>query len=363
MLDTAIDVILERYRELLKKGTILIDEADMREEIRALFFLEHSLQDARTDKDGRQRVISRQLQFVEIDRVGNVKNAGYAPYLDYRPVTEAERKSLYPMLDTQWLEQDLESKVLTYAIEQIVPRHLTEVRKRKEELISRTIQAVKDRLTREINYWDHRTNELKAQELAGKTNARINSGKARQRADELEARLKKRQAELELERHISPSPPVIVGGALVIPAGLLSRVSGERKDKPDEVAHETARIEKLAMAKVSETERSLNRIPVDVSSINCGYDIESKAIDNSKLHFIEVKGRIAGAATVTITRNEILTAFNKPDEFILAIVLVDGDQVNEPVYVRKPFLREPDFGVTSVNYRLLDLIERGENPK
>ena len=55
--------------------------------------------------------------------------------------------------------------------------------------------AVKDRLTKEINYWDHRANQLKDQELAGKTNAKINSGKARQRADELQARLQKRMAE------------------------------------------------------------------------------------------------------------------------------------------------------------------------
>ena len=81
--------------------------------------------------------------------------------------------------------------------------------------------AVKDRLTKEINYWDHRANQLKDQELAGKVNAKINSGKARQRADELQARLQKRMADLELEGQLSPLPPVIVGGSLVIPIGLL----------------------------------------------------------------------------------------------------------------------------------------------
>ena len=61
-----------------------------------------------------------------------------------------------------------------------------------EDLVARTMAAVKDRLTKEINYWDHRANQLKDQELAGKINAKINSGKARQRADELQARLQKR---------------------------------------------------------------------------------------------------------------------------------------------------------------------------
>jgi hypothetical protein len=49
-----------------------------------------------------------------------------------------------------------------------------------------------------------------------------------------------------------------------------------------------------------------------------------------------------------MTRNEILTAFNKPDEFILAIGLV-GDGRVKLRYIRRPFQREPDFAVTSVS--------------
>jgi len=76
----------------------------------------------------------------------------------------------------------------------------------------------------------------------------------------------------------------------------------------------------------------------------------------------EVKGRAADARTVTVTKNEILTGLNKPDEFILAVVLVDGEAANAPAYVRRPFQREPDFGVTSVNYALDDLLARAEDP-
>ena len=83
---------------------------------------------------------------------------------------------------------------------------------------------IADRLTKEITYWDHRANQLKDQELAGKTNAKINSGKARQRADELQARLQRRMVELELERQISPLPPVAIGGSLVIPMGLVRKL-------------------------------------------------------------------------------------------------------------------------------------------
>ncbi|BDA73091.1 hypothetical protein CAL7716_072570 [Calothrix sp. PCC 7716] len=87
--------------------------------------------------------------------------------------------------------------------------------------------AVKDRLTKEINYWDFRASELKTQEAAGKANAKINSEKARQRADELQMRLQQRLSELEQERKLSPLPPVIVGGALIVPIGLLHRLLGK----------------------------------------------------------------------------------------------------------------------------------------
>jgi len=72
-----------------------------------------------------------------------------------------------------------------------------------------------------------------------------------------------------------------------------------------------------------------------------------------------VKGRAKGAQTVTITKNEILTALNKPESFILALVIVDG-KYTQCCYVRQPFEIEPDFGVTSANYSLTELWEKGE---
>ena len=77
------------------------------------------------------------------------------------------------------------------------------------------------------------------------------------------------------------------------------------------------------------------------------------------MRFIEVKGRAAGADTITVTRNEILTALNKPQAFILATVEVANGIAGEPRYVRNPFTREPDFGATSVTYKLAELLDTG----
>ena len=362
LLDATIDLVIERYRDLLKRGATLVDPNDSTNVVRVLFYLEHSIQDAQTDRAGNRRIVSRRMQFVEVDRSGNVRNAGYAPYLDYRPVADDERSQLGASIEQDWLRTDLEARIMEFAVNELVPQHLDEVQSRKHELVAKTMAAVKDRLTKEINYWDHRAEELKMQELAGRVNARINSGKARQRADELQARLQRRMEELEKERQLSPLPPVVIGGALIVAQGLLDQMKGMGQTESSQFAHNTERVEKLAMGAVLATERQLGFEPRDVSADKCGYDVESRIPGTGKLRFIEVKGRAKGAETVTITKNEILTSFNKPEDFILALVEVDGDNAT-PLYIRRPFQREPDFGVTSVNYDLKELTARGGSPR
>lgn len=359
LLDSTIDLILERHRDLLRRGAILVDDDDPTEDLRALVYLEHAVQDARTDRAGNRRIVSRQMQFVEIDAAGATRMAGYAPYLNYRPLADDEKPFSAPLADQPWLKQDLESKVMAYAVADLVPMHFDELRRRKEELVQRTMSAVKDRLTKEINYWDHRAETLKEQELAGRgSGSRLNSGLARQRADELTKRLEKRMAELEQERKLSPLPPVVLGGALIIPAGLLAKLKGEPVDT---FARETKRIEKLAMQAVILAEQRLGFVPRDVSAQKLGWDVESSVPGTGRLRFIEVKGRVAGAQTVTVTKNEIMAGLNKPDDFILAVVEVDG-AVTTPRYVRRPFKREPDFAATSVNYDIRELLAESGEP-
>ena len=76
-----------------------------------------------------------------------------------------------------------------------------------------------------------------------------------------------------------------------------------------------------------------------------------------------MKGRISGAPTITVTRNEILYSLNKPDDFILAIVEFIDATTHNVHYINRPFNREPDFGVCSVNYNFADLLARAEVPQ
>jgi hypothetical protein len=249
-----------------------------------------------------------------------------------------------------------------YAVAHVVPEHLAEVKGPKLELIAKTEAAVKDRLTKEITYWDHRAEELKLQEQAGRPNAKLNSGEARKRADLLQGRLQKRLEDLKLEAQLSPLPPVVLGGSLVVPMGLIRAMTGQPavvSTGPVDTQAAAAR----ARAIVMDIERSLGFDPTDRELEKLGYDIESRIPGTGRLRFIEVKGRVSGAPTITVTRNEILYSLNKPDDFILAIVEFLDDDAHKSHYLRRPFQREPDFGVTSVNYDFAELLARAEEPR
>ena len=364
LLDSVLDLTLERNRDLLRRGTVLVDERDASDTPRVLFYLEHAIQDASLTRVGERRVVSKQMLYVELDSGGNTRHLQYAPYLDYRPLKPDEPAitDILTRPECSWITRELEQKAQGHAIAHVVPEHLQEVRSRRLEWIEKTRAAVKDRLTKEINYWDHRAEELKLQEQAGKVNARLNSQEARRRADDLQGRLQKRMEQLELESQISALPPVILGGLVVVPLGLLAKITGQPvstvKDAVDRLAV-AARAREIIM----DVERSLGFEPIDREFEKVGYDIESKDPKTGKLRFIEVKGRASGEQTLTVSRNEILYSLNTPDDFILGMVeFIDGDS-HQVHYLRRPFQREPDFHVTSVNYSFPELLERAEAPR
>jgi hypothetical protein len=363
LLDAVIDLTLEQHRNLLKRGAVLVDERDFGTEPRVLFFLDHAIQDANLLPSGERRTISRRMLFIEIDAHGRTRHLQYAPYLDYRPLAddEPDAATLLARPEAAWITHDLEQRVMNDAIAHIVPEHVREVRERRKVWIEKTRAAVRDRLTKEIAYWDHRAEELKFQERAGRRNARLNSQEARKRADDLQERLNRRMDELAREEQISPLPPKLIGGVVIVPLGLIAVITG-RPLPPLTHPVDTQALAARARAIVMDIERRLGYEPTDRESERLGYDIESRVPGTGKLRFIEVKGRIASADTITVTRNEILTALNKPDDYILAMVEFRHDGSHHVRYLRQPFRREPDFGVTSVNYDVAELFNRGKEP-
>jgi superfamily II DNA or RNA helicase len=361
LLESVISLIREEYDHVLKQGAVLVDDTDDSQDVTAVFLLEHSVQDGRQTSLGKPHIVSQKLQFTAVRKNGEARDAGIAPHLNLRPASAEESAQVKNVLEQDWLSSDLEKTALRFATVDMAQRHVGEVKARRLPEIAKVEQEVKARLAKEINYWDNRAAELREEERAGKK-TRLNWQNAQRRAEDLAERRKRREALLEQEKFISSQPPRIRGGMVVIPRGLLASLKQGlgvgNGFSEDPVARRA--IEIAAMNAVMAAERGLGNEPDDVSAQKLGYDIASRG--TSHMRFIEVKGRIDGADSVMVTRQEVITSLHEPEKFILAVVHVEAGFAREPIYVRRPFSQEPEFGITAIQVDLRKLIEKGERP-
>ena len=357
------DLVLEQHSNLMRQGAILVDPSDDATEAAILFLITHEI------KSGDSSVLSKRLQFVRVTPDGKASFAGWAPHLDYEPLPAADRPSLADLLASDWIRADQEQRALALAASTLVPEHYGEVATRRIAHVDKTLAAVHERLTKEIAFWSDRWMRLKDDQEAGK-DVRLNLDNIQRTINDLEGRLENRKKELQSMRHVTNGTPVVLGGALVVPIGLLRNLRGE--PAPDAATATfsadpaaRSRIERLAMNAVRLAEEARGCRVVDVSAQKCGWDITSyaPAVDGKlpESRHIEVKGRIQGATTVTVTKNEIFESWNQGVKYHLAIVLVgEDDSIDGPHYVPHPFKEEPGWGVSSVNYDLQALLARAQ---
>jgi superfamily II DNA or RNA helicase len=349
------DLTLQRHRDELVGGAILIDRSDAGIVPRALFMVDHTIEQGNNPAC----VVSRRIQFIEITPDGHAVNAGFSPHLAFDAATRADVASIAHLLDEAWLVHDVEHIALSEAAALIASQHLNEVRRRREHDVDKTWCAVRERLNGEIRYWSSRYSALRKESAAGR-DVRLAMTNVGRTIEELSERLDARKRDLLAMRELVSAAPLVVGRALVIPAGLLAQQRGDAAPTADAAAR--SRIERIAMNAVMEAERALGHDVTDVSAQKCGWDITSQPKPrDGKLPWprhIEVKGRAKGSDTVTVTSNEMREGFNQQDKFLLAIVLVDGDAHEGPFYVARPFDRSPGWAETRVELDLHTLLSR-----
>lgn len=339
LFDAVLDETVNQHDNLLGKGTVLIDAADASDQPRLLVALAQDI------LDGHRRPVDRTFAFTELLSDGGARNAGPAPYLDYRPPTPMEAKAVKVLLDEDWLRDGGSARALDWAIREAVPDHLSSARERLLPVIDRTRVQVEQRLKQEISYWHAQAGKLE-QDLAGGKRVRHRPEKARAWAEELEVRRERRLADLEKDAALQPKPPVVAGFGLVVPIGWLAKIVVADDETVLAPLHATDGYEtdRRAVAAVLRSEKELARIPEEMAHNNPGYDIRSLTPDGHLVH-IEVKGRRMGAEQFYISRNEILVAKNRGDRHRLALVAVhpDGPEHDEVRYLRNAFA-DTEFG-------------------
>ena len=346
LMAATIGVVSDRHHDALRRGSILIDRSDPSTRPYVICLLEHDVTDGRIGRDGQPWVVSRRAQYARIDQDDAITPLTGSPIPNYEAPADNERALAQKILAEPWAQaSDLDQRVIREASVTIARQHAEEVARRTSERVDKTERLVRERLTREINYWDQRAFELSEQERAGKK-TRLPASQMRERAEALVRRLDRRLKELELERDISVRPPRVTGACLVVTQGWLDAQADP--EGAESHARETTMVERLAVDAVLRVEHALGHHPTEMHHNNPGYDIESDTGTN--LDFIEVKGRVVGGKTFVLTRQEAVTALNKANHSVLALVEVGQDDSTTVRYLRSPVTQPIDPRAARVEY-------------
>jgi len=356
LLHAVIELIIADMGAALSRGSVLVDRrAEQSDEIALMYTVEQKIH--RSDS---QHVVSHHFDYAVLRPSGQVEVGSAPPYLDYFPPNEDEAQSLRKFLESAWVTQDHESVIRGSAFRDGLQPRLAEVKARIGAEAARVRAQVEDRLFAEINHWDGEHNRLAELERSG-TVGRIRAEAALARARALDARLDRRLAELDALTDLVADSPVVRGLALVVPSQLLFDDVAGLEPQPA-VGRDV--VERRAVDAVLRAERGIGRFPEEMPHLNPGYDVRSKAPDGREF-FIEVKGRIEGSDTFTITSNEVSFAQTQGERHRLALVIVspNGPEHDQICYVHNAFAHmEPSLTTRSFNEELRSYWDRGGPP-
>jgi len=363
LLAAVVDKVLLDHGDTLQRGATLVAPGDDRTEPRLLVYIDHTISDGRWT-DGHRQVVSRRFQYVEIDSAGNVTQPGDEPYIAYGPPTPDEQAVIDAHVDDGWADRTAENDAKNWAIEHLAGPHFAEMTTITRTRVAKVRAAVRKRLESEILYWDRRTEEIKEMELAGKKPP-LNSGNARKRADELEARLARRRLELDLEENLHNSPPTITGAALVIPQGFLDLRQADASTVVESQA-DKAETDRRGVAAVIEAERSIGRVPTEMPHHNIGFDIDSVDPTTGIHYFIEVKSHLPRTEEIHVSAPQVQKSKSNPDCWRLAVASVPDDAAGTPVvrYLVDPFADTMlNFAQTGVPLKVATLLAQAGEPR
>ena len=355
LLHAVIEATIDDLGTALKQGTVLVDRRTKQaSEPMLMFSVEQRIENSLADP------VSHHFDYPLLEQDGTVTVSAAPPYLDYDRPEPDEATVITEFVGSEWGRQNHEKIVRAWAYREGLKPRMDEIKTRLGLETSRTRAQVKERLLAEINHWDSEHNRLEALERAG-TVGRLRAETALARARQLDERLTHRLEQLDEATNLIAVPAVIRGAALVIPSDVLAV---DESNAPKTFARQTEEVERRAVEAVLAAESKLGREAIEMPRNNPGYDIRSTD-SQGNLYYIEVKGRIEGSDTFTITTNEITFAQTQGERHRLALVEVsissaEQDQLR---YVRDAFTHlEPSATTRSYNELWRDYWGRGGLP-
>ncbi|MGF0120945.1 MULTISPECIES: helicase-related protein [unclassified Pseudoclavibacter] len=356
LLHAVIETTIEDLGGVLERGTVLVDRRDRQASDPALMYtVEQKIENTAPEPD----TLSHHFDYPQFASNGTVTVSSTPPYLDYDRPQDDEADQIDAILAGDWARENHDKLIRAQAFRHGLQPRIDEVKSRLEIETVRTRAQVRERLLAEINHWDREHNRLIALERGGAV-GRVRAETALIRSHQLEDRLGRRMRELEAATEVAAAPAIIRGMALVVPSGALTPARSE----PQLFARNTEVVERRAVEATLAAERALGRSPEEMARNNPGYDIRSTDSEG-RVFYIEVKGRIEGADTFTITTNEVTFALTQGDRHRLALVSVSmtGVTYDQLRYVTGAFDHmDPSDTTRSLNEEWHDYWGRGAKP-
>ncbi|WP_375399179.1 helicase-related protein [uncultured Amnibacterium sp.] len=349
--DAVLQLVIDQHGRTLDRGTVLTSDA-----VTEPTLLVGVLNEIR---DAAGQTVGKRFGYSLVGADESPTEAGAAPYLDFAPADDAQRDAGKELSDLS----EREAQAVSWVIAEQLPGFATDIMTRRTLEYERVRERVAQRLTQEVNRLDTEALKTDADAAAGKR-VRYSAETLRRRAEDLEQRRKSRLALIDRQLAMAPVTPRITAIALVMPAAREATNVGAFSADPAA----RAKIERRGVDAVLAAERQLGRTPEEQLHNNPGFDVLSQSRDSGSVR-IEVKARIEGADTFTITRTEVLTALNTAPDHRLALVRVGslGPEHDTVRYIGNAFNGvEPswltDFDVVSQNLSWSEWWARGAQP-
>lgn len=354
LLNSLIEVVIDQFGKNLSKGAVLVDRRDNPVSGPVLIYIVE--QEIVTNSG---TVVSHHFDYVILDENRATTVTQVPPFLDFDVPNEDELDQIAAAVSSAWAQKDHVPEIKGAAFNDGTLKRLAELTRRRNAELDHTKTEVDERLRAEINHWANEEMRLREQERSG-TFTRKRAVDAAKNVANYQERLESRLEEIEQSRELSPQPATIRGVALVLPA---ESVAPDDAPRPT-FSLNTEETERRAVDAVLDAERRLGREPEELPHNNPGFDVRSCQIDAPSL-FIEVKGRMEGAETFTVTANEINFAHTHRAHHRLALVRVSsrGPEYDEVRYLGEAFDHiEPAASTRSLNEKWSDYWDKGREP-
>jgi hypothetical protein len=287
-----VEKILEKYSDDLERGAVFLDPSGSMNGF--IWFLEGIV------NDGNGSVAGKRIFALYQDNQNNMGQVSPSILWDLKP----HKASAVKEFQGSAPNEDL---ILGFAIEKILPGYLEELKRQrlhnaeiKRKYGLRSLQELI--LKSEEKLLDYEIRKAKGESVPD-----VIIQNERRNREDLERKKVLLEKQIESEINLLPSLPRIIGVAAVLP-----------KIPVEDVFREDKEIEEIGMRVAMEFELSQGRSPEDVSTQNLGFDIRSKAPDES-FRYIEVKARTR-EGKIALTPNEWLMAHRLGNEYWLYVI-------------------------------------------